>query len=54
MSEDKNEGFVMHPPPPPNCEIWIADNIVFHCRKRFQWWQRLMIRLFFGWKVKHI
>ena len=52
MKEDYNVSFLMKVPPPPNCEIWIADDVVIHCRKRFQWWQRFMIKLFFGWKVK--
>ncbi len=51
---DKYEGYLIRPLPPPTCEIWIADDVIIHCKKRFQWWQRLMIRLFFGWKVKHV
>ena len=40
--------------PNPTHEIWIADDFRIQCRVSLFWWQRLFIRLFFGWKYKKI
>lgn len=38
----------------PNTEIWIAENLVWSVVAKYNWFQKLMARIFFGWKVKDI
>ena len=52
MKKDNNLYF--QPPPKPNYEIWIADNVVINCNAKPRWWHKVFIKLFFGWKYKKI
>ena len=45
---------IMANPPNPNTEIWIAKDIVINCVARYNWFQKLMVRIVFGWKVKDL
>lgn len=44
------------PAPDYNVQFWLADDVLFsgHRKRPFNWLQRTMIRIFFGWTVKKI
>ena len=48
----KHSDFSIRIPQEPTCEIWIAEDVVIHCRAKPRWWHKFFIELFFGWKYK--
>ncbi len=39
--------------PEANTDIWIANNVCIRCNANYRWWNRLFVKIFFGWKVKN-
>ncbi len=37
-----------------NTQIWIGENISITCIAHYNWFQKIMIRFFFGWVIKKI
>jgi hypothetical protein len=38
--------------PKPTTEICIADDVVIKCKFKYNWFNKIMLKLIFGWKVK--
>lgn len=44
---------LVYRPPPPKAVITIGDYLHIESQRRFNWFQRKMMALFFGWEVKN-
>jgi hypothetical protein len=47
----KEEYFVPIETKEPNTEIWIADNLCYHCISRHNWFTIFMAKILLGWKI---
>lgn len=36
-----------------NTEIWIAENVSINCYANYKWYQKLLIKMLLGWKIKN-
>ena len=36
----------------PNTEIWIAEDVAISCNAKYSWFNKLMLKLILGWRVK--
>jgi len=38
--------------PKPTTKIWIADDVCINCSFKNTWFNKLMLKIIFGWKVE--
>lgn len=54
LTKDAQPTFASLNLPKSYTEIWIAEDVCINCRAKYHWWNKVFLRLVFGWKVKEI
>ena len=38
----------------PNTKIWFADDACYQVTANYKWWQKLFVKVFFGWRIEKL